>query len=147
MLSCRPVSSPGGCKRLSSKDWSSTDSSGYVSEDGSRLRRGMMAKANSYGGKPTIHLSPNTRTCSLSKAGTYWCSGLFLLKLTPWVLWSLCSDWWLQGWGYICSAGCCGEWLVIVQSGGWNNSVGSMLGLLCFCCMMECCGFNPLSFW
>ncbi|KAL8592580.1 hypothetical protein ACOMHN_030265 [Nucella lapillus] len=59
---------PSSNKRLSSRDWSSTDSSGYVSEDGSRLRRSMMAKSNSYGGKPTIHLSPNTRTCSLSKA-------------------------------------------------------------------------------
>ncbi|XP_076456001.1 uncharacterized protein LOC143290449 isoform X2 [Babylonia areolata] len=63
-----PVSSGAPCKRLSSRDWSSTDSSGYVSEDGSRLRRSMMAKSNSYGGKPTVHLSPNTRTCSLSKA-------------------------------------------------------------------------------
>lgn len=42
---------PASAKRLSSRDWSSTDSSGYVSEDGSRLRRNMMtmAKSNSYG--------------------------------------------------------------------------------------------------
>ncbi|XP_076456005.1 uncharacterized protein LOC143290449 isoform X6 [Babylonia areolata] len=47
-----PVSSGAPCKRLSSRDWSSTDSSGYVSEDGSRLRRSMMAKSNSYGVQP-----------------------------------------------------------------------------------------------
>lgn len=61
--------SGGSCKRLSSREWSSTDSSGYRSEDESRLRRSLMAKANSYGGKPTIHLSPSLRTCSLNKAG------------------------------------------------------------------------------
>ena len=67
----RHATASGGCKRLNSREWSSTDSSGYVSEDGSRLRRSVMAKSNSYGGKPTIHLTPNLRTCSLSKAGTF----------------------------------------------------------------------------
>ncbi|KAK7485065.1 hypothetical protein BaRGS_00023704, partial [Batillaria attramentaria] len=56
---------------ISNRDqWSSTDSSGYGTEDSIRRGgRGVITKSNSYGGKPTIHLTPaNPRTCSLSKA-------------------------------------------------------------------------------
>lgn len=52
----------GGCKHLSSREWSSTDSSGYMSEDGSRLRRTMMPKANSYGDSITCYDSAPIHT-------------------------------------------------------------------------------------
>lgn len=53
------------------RDWSSTESSGYGTEDGQRRGpRGFITKSNSYGGNPAIHLDPlNLRTRSLSKAG------------------------------------------------------------------------------
>ncbi|XP_025080628.1 cAMP-regulated phosphoprotein 21-like isoform X3 [Pomacea canaliculata] len=55
---------------LMNRDWSSTESSGYGTEDGQRRGpRGFITKSNSYGGNPAIHLDPlNLRTRSLSKA-------------------------------------------------------------------------------
>ncbi|KAK7092417.1 cAMP-regulated phosphoprotein 21-like [Littorina saxatilis] len=53
--------SPGQSKRLNSlhsREWSSTDSSGYMSEEGARLRRSVMAKSNSYGDSITSDSAP-----------------------------------------------------------------------------------------